>query len=417
MDIKEQLSPNIECNWKIYKNNNIKKDYNIISVSYFSKKDKSAEKKKRYFEGLQKLYFMMKKILPYYTLRVYCDSSVISNIFEFYNKVKEENIEIFQYDIPFLHESNNSTIHKGTIGTLWRFLPLLKSKLHHCDKKLILDIDTYYNDMYLKLIKKLEDDKEKVYFMYRSHPYYYQQKRLSCVEGVVDFEYLVAHFIYQSNEIDYNILSNFLERYLVNISNQNKDKIVKKCEMISEFEYGIDETFMNEVFLPKQIELIDVNEKRDYKMYVLYHISVYDYKYVFFDFLDEIKNKSKNSNQVKIKLFMEKLFEAFQLKEELKKYSLINENQKIDVNKFIEFIQNYKSSQSILFYDKILIPLFKNESYKKKIQNVFKKYFDFHFVNPRLTRLKKILDLQKDKHFLILQKTNKTPKISYIKHS
>ena len=414
IEVKEKLSPNIECIWKIYKKEGEKKNYNIISISYFSKKDKSAEKKKKYFEGLKKLYFLMKKILPHYILRIYCDQSVISNILTFYHKVNKEHIEIFQYNIPFLQESNNSSIHKGTTGTLWRFLPLLKTKLHHCDKKLVLDIDTFYNDIYLKLIKDLETKNEKVYFMYRSHPYYYQHKRLSCVEGVIDFEFLVAHFIYQSNEIDYSIFSNFLERYLVNISNKNKDKIIKKCEMISEFEYGIDETFMNEYFLEKQFELIPKYEKDKSKLYILYHISPYDYKYVFFEFLDEIKkiNKSKDTNVI---LFMEKLFEALNLKSELEKYNLVNVNKKINVNKFINFIQNYKSNDSSFFYSQLLIPLFKNESYGKKIQNVFKKYFQFDFINPHLLRQKNIFDLYKDNHFLIFQKTTKQPKIIHVK--
>ncbi len=411
IEVKEQLSPHMECIWKIYKKD-VKKDYHIVSVSYFSKKDKSAEKKKKYFDGLKKLYFLMRKILPNYTLRVYCDESVISNILSFYHKVNKDHIEIFEYNIPILHESNNHTIHKGTTGTLWRFLPLLKTKIHHCDKKLVLDIDTFYNDMYLKLIKNIEEKDEKIYFMYRSHPYYYQSKRLSCVEGVVDFEYLVAHFIYQSNEVDYSIFSNFLERYFVNISNINKNKIMKKCEMISEFEYGIDELFMNEYFLEKQFEFV---EKTDNKLYILYHLSPYDYKYVFFDFLDEIKKISKNKDE-KVILFMEKLFEALHLKNELEKYNLINKTKKIDVNKFITFIQNYKSNKSIYFYDKLFIPLFKNESYKKKIQNVFKKYFQFDFINTHLLRLKNIIDLYKDHHFLLFQKTIQKPKIVYMKH-
>lgn len=414
IEVKEKLSPNIECIWKIYKKEVEKKNYNIISISYFSKKDKSAEKKKKYFEGLKKLYFLMKKILPDYILRVYCDQSVISNILTFYHKVNKEHIEIFQYNIPFLQESNNSSIHKGTTGTLWRFLPLLKTKIHHCDKKLVLDIDTFYNDMYLKLIKDLEEKNEKVYFMYRSHPYYYQHKRLSCVEGVVDFEFLVAHFIYQSNEIDYNIFSNFLERYLVNISNVNKNKIIKKCEMISEFEYGIDETFMNEYFLEKQIELI---KKEDSKLYILYHITPYDYKYVFFEFLDELKKLNK-SKDIKVILFMEKLFEILHLKSELEKYNLIEKiNGKINIHKFINFIKNNKSNEANFFYSQLLIPLFKNESYGKKIQNIFKKYFHFDFINPLLLRLKNIIDLSKNKQFILFQKTIKQPKILYIKHN
>ena len=103
------------------------------------------------------------------------------------------------------------------------------------------------------------------------------------------------------------------------------------------------------------------------------------------------------------------------LKNELEKYNLVNVNKKINVNKFINFIQNYKSNDSSFFYSQLLIPLFKNESYGKKIQNVFKKYFQFDFINPHLLRQKNIFDLYKDNHFLIFQKTTKQPKIIHVK--
>jgi hypothetical protein len=210
---------------------------------------------------------MMRKILPHYILRVYCDESVIERVLSFYHHVKRDHMEIFQYHIPLLFEIIDK-VHKGTTGTLWRFLPLHDLELHTSDRTLVLDIDTHYNDIFVKLIRKIEDEKRETHFMYRSHPFYYLTQRLSCVESDIQFEYLVAHFIYQTNKVSSHILCSFLERYFVNLSNQNKQKIYQTCEMKSEFEYGIDEVFMNEYFLPQQF-------KQTEKVDILYHLSYY----------------------------------------------------------------------------------------------------------------------------------------------
>lgn len=412
MEIKELLSPHIECIWNIYRKHKPTNDYNIISVSYFSKKDKTNEKKKRYFQGLQQLYYLMRRLLPNFILRVYCDSSVISNMVLFYNSVKKNYIELFHYDIKYLYEPNNNEYHKGTIGTLWRFLPLFKSHIHSCNKKLVLDIDTIYNDLFLKLIQKIE--KTDVHLMYRSHPYYYQIQRINCAESDIKFEYLVAHFIYQTNEIDYDIFPEFLERYFVNITDIDRKKIVEKCKMISEFEYGIDEIFMNEYFLTKHYKLLK-NKDNKYNIYICYHISNYDYKYILIDFLNEIQLKYLNIKKDdfdKINLFFMKLFKKIELIKPLETYKII-ENNRFNIKKFIDFINNYKSNDSTYFYDNLLIPTFKNNIFNKKIAIIFKKYFKFYFIDKKLQRLNYIISLYRENHFLILEKTILKYKIKY----
>jgi hypothetical protein len=417
-EIKEDWLNGVECDWKIYESVDEVKNENIVSVSYFSKKNKSNEKKKKYFEGLKKLYYDIRKILPHYTLRIYCDKSVIKNVIEFYKKVNKNHIEIYQYQISLLLENGQNEIHKGTTGTLIRFLPLFNFELHQCSKKIVLDIDTYDNHLFLELIKKIEN--EKIYFCYRSHPYYYQHKRLSCVESEIQFEYLVAHFIYQINEIDKYIFFDFLKRYFVNIQNVNIKKIKNRCGMISEFEYGIDEIFMNESFLPKQFEILDTKNEytnQNYTLDIVYYLSNYDYKYVFLDFLEEIKKL--NQTQMKkyhkdIQTFFRHFFEVTKLTQ-ISKFKKSNGN--YDILSLISFIENDQSQNSMNFYQNDFIPLFKNNKMGKKIQKVFQQYFYFDFISNKLNRLKSIIDIYKENTFLIIEMgKNRERKIKYIKY-
>jgi hypothetical protein len=415
-EMNEMWINGIDCKWKIYKN---EENENIISISYFSKKNKSNEKKKKYFEGLQKLYHDMRRILPHYTLRIYCDKSVIQNVLSFYKKVNYKNIEIYQYQIDFLLENGQNSIHKGTIGTLIRFLPLFNFELHQCSKKVVLDIDTYYNDLFLTFIKKIEN--EKIYFCYRSHPYYYQHERLNCVESEITFEYLVAHFIYQINEINFDIWNQFLERYFLDIQNRNLNKIKNRCKMISPFEYGIDELFMNEYFLPKQFEILDTDNQytnENYTLDILYYLSNYDYKYVFLDFLEEIKRLNSSQmkrNQKQIQLFFKHFFEVTKMKQIS---SFQKQNGTYDILSFISFLQNQDSKNSTEFYQFDFIPLFKDSKIGKKIQKVFQYYFYFDFISSRLNQLKSILDIHKENSFLIIEiSKNRKRKVKYSKYN
>ncbi len=394
--VKENLSPHMECEWKIYRDTIPKENYHLISVSYFSKKDKSDEAKKKYFEGLKQLYFMMRKILPHYILRVYCDTSVIERVLSFYHHIKSDHMEIFQYHIPLLFEIN-ANVHKGTTGTLWRFLPLHDLKLHTSHRTLVLDVDTHYNDLFLKLIRKIEDEKRETHFMYRSHAYYYLTPRLSCVESDIQFEYLVAHFIYQTNKVSSHILSDFLERYFVNLSNHNKSKIYQTCEMKSEFEYGIDEIFMNEYFLPKQFKQTD-------KVDILYHLSHYDYRVfitealnMFYKNMSKSKNKSKNED--KIHAFLKKIFESLEFMNRLKEYHLISTNGKIKIYELLESIKKNNT-----FYD-FFIDQIKNKHILQKLIYMIKEDDIFSNISQNQQNLllsKYIIGLYKIDHFFIL---------------
>lgn len=380
--VKENLSPHMECEWKIYRETIPKENYHLISVSYFSKKDKSNEVKKKYFEGLKQLYFQMRKILPNYILRVYCDTSVIERVLSFYHHIKRDHMEIFQYHIPLLFEINDN-VHKGTTGTLWRFLPLHDLELHTSHRTLVLDVDTHYNDIFVKWIRKIEDEKRETHFMYRSMPLYHTLRHILCVESDIHFEYLVAHFIYQTNKVSSHILPPFLERYFVNLSNQNKQKIYQTCEMKSEFEYGIDEIYMNEYFLLEQF-------KQTKKVDILYSISYHDYR----SFIIEVLNTNKNED--KIQLFFKKLIESLGLMNLLKEYHLISNDGKIKIYELLETIKKNNT-----FYD-LFIGLFKNASILKKVSYVIKEHFNVSNIPQKLKLSKYIIDLHKIDHFFIL---------------
>jgi hypothetical protein len=389
MEIQEQLSPNIECKWKIYRSIIPEKDYNIISVSFFKKKVKgSMNNKKKYFEGLKKTYYSMRKILPHYILRIYCDESVIEETFKFYKKVNEDHIELFVYHIPLLIE--DTYYHKGTTGTLWRFLPLLKTNIHKCDKKLVLDIDSddkYNNELFLKIIKKIEN--KKIYFMYMNRPNYAFKPRIKHLDKKKkDFFNILGGFIYQINEIDYKIFSDFLERYFVNISNKNQYKIKNLLKRVSVYEYGIDEIFLNESFLYCQSKILSDPEnfyiKHDYKIYILESMLLSDFYKLICYFLEQyhVKNNKilnkmnkKIKDQDKFEKCIYQMYETFGLVHLLEKNELLHEKHQIILSKYIELFHKNKSNELFLnlYYglnNKHHIP-----SINHKIIKIFKNYF------------------------------------------
>ncbi len=396
--VKENLSPHMECEWKIYRETIPKENYHLISVSYFSKKNKSDEAKKKYFEGLKQLYFQMRKILPNYILRVYCDTSVIERVLSFYHHIKRDHMEIFQYHIPLLFEINDN-VHKGTTGTLWRFLPLHDLELHTSHRTLVLDIDPghddmNYNDMLIRFIRKIEYEKRETYFMYRSFPTYHLMPRILCTESDIQFEYLVAHFIYQTNKISSYILSSFLERYFVNLSNQNRIKIYQTCEMKSEFEYGIDEIYMNEYFLPqqfKQTKKIDIFYYHDN-----YYVYTMNIKIFIIELLNFLKNMSKkNMNKDTIQQFMKNLCESLEFMNRLKEYHLITSDGKINIYEFLKYIKMDNT-----FYD-YFIGQIKNKRTLKKLIHLIKDPFTFS-IPKKLQLYKSIINLYKIDQFFIL---------------
>jgi len=244
--INQNLSKSIITSWKITRHPIPLTNYNIISVVFFLKY-KSYKDVNVYINGLTKIITSFSKLLPGFRLRIYHDYSVVEIINNILIKIPDikELIELYEYDISFFREKENILYHKGTIGTLIRYLPLLNIEYHKVDKCIIFDIDNVIQPYIKTFIDFFET--ENINFAYRSR-LCYSHKRIRCLSDYHILKYpLVSSLIYQNiNNIPYNIFDTFIEDLYIN----NKlDKLIDKCTLISKYEYGIDEIFMNEFYL------------------------------------------------------------------------------------------------------------------------------------------------------------------------
>jgi hypothetical protein len=296
MEKKEFISKNIECNWTIKnkvltskKNDN----YNIISVVYFNyknveryqSKDEINKKYLKYYNGLLNIIKNFRKVFNNeFILRIYYDDSVEENI----NKILEQTnnefnkyIELFKYDIPLFKEDGQ---HKKTVGTLIRFLPLFDYKLHKVNKCIVFDIDNKLYNYYKNIINFFNENKVKL--SYRTKSCYFMNKRIKCISK--DLYYgIVASFIYTIISVDKKIFEEFLEDTF--ITKTNYKIITDDCGLKDEYEYGIDEIFLNssyiQYFLKNKISIFPI----------LYNYT--DISGVFCKFLkinDNISNKNLN---------------------------------------------------------------------------------------------------------------------------
>jgi len=240
--LEEKLSDNILCKWSIIKNNKPNKNYNIISVCFFLLEGKKDNDK--YINGIKNVienFNLFKK----YVLRIYFDISVKHIIYDILENTDiniSKKIELFEYNIPFFKD--NEFYHKGYIGTLIRFLPLFDNIIHKVNKCLVLDIDNILTPIYEKIIYNC--DIKKINICYRTRYGYSLKDRILCLFDKIIIDYpIIASFIYKSNiDIPYFLLSNFFE----SIFYKKNDNLIKKCS-IKNYEYGIDEIFINKIFL------------------------------------------------------------------------------------------------------------------------------------------------------------------------
>ncbi len=405
--IQENLSKHLICNWTIYKSTvPINIPYNILSVSYFQPSQPSkSHSSKKYFQGLQKLFHDMRSILPHDRLRIYHDASVKNQLYDYLQSlspIDQTYLEFFQYDIPYLHESNSQEHHKGTTGTLWRFLPLMDYELHTCHRKIILDIDSVTNHELLKL-SKTYDKKGDVYFMYRSHPYYYQFPRITCFNSNKSFfYYVVAHFIYQTNTLSKDIFYSFLDKYIYQIHSNNLQFILQSCypknapntknrNIYDQYQYGVDEIFMNGFYVKHQF---DRNEEENKKLMVLYILSSFQYKKIIYYMMDnveifDVKNPA-------FQLFWKKFFGMVHWLKPLQQEEIYDsKNQTFDFKKLQKYMkQNDTCYQHI---DRFM----RDSKHSSKIQKFFQQNVQFSIPNENLQKFIDILNQHESHSFML----------------
>ena len=169
-NVFENFTEEITCHWKIKRS---PLQLNLICVSYFKRRE-GAEKAHLYFNGLIKLFYLMRKELKsVFKMRVYHDISTRKELYTFYEKLRDEDkkyLELFQYDIPILYNGDDGQYHRATIGTLFRFLPFFNLPLHqNTDKiKISMDIDDYdWNILFMKIYIDVMK-KKNIFFCYYS---------------------------------------------------------------------------------------------------------------------------------------------------------------------------------------------------------------------------------------------------------
>lgn len=373
--IIEKLSDNIICNWKITNKQEIKENYNIISIVFFFKKDMYKDKL-IYIDGL---YNIINNIIPNFILRIYHDNTVVDIINDLLKKCSSDHIELYQYDIPIFRDTD-IFYHKGTIGTILRFLPLYDNKLHKVNKCIIIDIDDV-NEIktdknYNKLLKIYENN--NVNFSYRSRYCYGILNRISCLldtnlldTNIIKYS-IIASYIYQSFSAPYYLLSNFLEDLYINQNDKLKEQIIKKCKINNIYEYGIDEFYLNgihlkylyknkmiiapiiihynDIFQGLALYIANLRDDNDILLYTNFLIDLGDQIDITLDKQDiiYILNKYKNSNindmKIKNELRHTNLFKS------LNKIKLIK-----DYNKLKQFIINKMKENIKLPYFYILL--------------------------------------------------------------
>jgi hypothetical protein len=250
MKIYEKLSNNISCYWDIEKSLPSEK-YKIISVVFFLKEN-TFENNKKYIFGINNILNNFDKYFPDFRLRIYYDNSsnyILKNIIKKNKKNKKfnnNNIELYKYEIPIFYD-NNKKKHKGTIGTLIRFLPLYDYELHKVDECIIFDIDNKIGIFNHTIYEKLK--KKNMLFGYRSRVCYGFKNRILCIndKNIIEFP-IIASLIYNFISLPNNILGDFLDD-LYYKKNEDSLKFIESCEIINEYEYGIDEIFINNYHL------------------------------------------------------------------------------------------------------------------------------------------------------------------------
>ena len=244
MELIEKLSDNLICNWTITKPQIKLKKNNIISITFFLRKDASNTSNLKYINGI-KYVIANFEIIKLYRLRIYFDIStrdILNNILEETNKKTRNKVELFEYSIPLLKDGEK--YHIGYIGTLLRFLPLFDTLIHKTDKCFILDIDNIIHDYTNNIIDMC--NKKKINVFYRSRNGYSLSNRILCMSDNIIIENpIIASLIYQSKiNIPYKILSTFFEDIYI----KNNNSILKDCNL-NKYEYGVDEIFINKYYL------------------------------------------------------------------------------------------------------------------------------------------------------------------------
>ncbi len=370
-----------------------KKTYNKSSTKYLLSASlfllsKSYKKSYKYINGLKTIYEFIKKNKDY-TLRIYYDDSIYNDSYYSFtidNLLKnKERVELINFKCtPFMINSN---IHKGTFGTLLRFLPLFENSNYKVIN--IIDIDDKDYDYIDMHFKKIENSKYNVFGTvpkdYSSrYDYEFDNKFNNVVIAniyVKDYRFDIKLF---TDYLNYLSKSNELYKKIRKINSQFMD--VKKVRSDILESYGVDEYFLNKILINKlDKSQIYFSKENKYITYFLDNLIIYDSQpsnlIIFYlqeiisEFYPEIFNKSYTINSLK-----DLLYDAVNIESNSKYKNMFFSNYSNTVNKFKDLTLKYYYSDSFYIFDEKYIDLLiENDSmgiswYLKKYWNILPKH-------------------------------------------
>ena len=382
---REYISKNIFIDWKITKSD-IKTD-KIISCVFFLR-EKLSKDIDKYLKNLKALIDLIIDINDY-KLRIYHDFSTLKIIKDMINinnqKLKlEDKIELYEYDIPFFRDEN-PLYHKGTIGTLFRYLCFFDYDLHKTKIALVVDIDNDPKIITNNFLKFLEDNSN---FAYRFRFMYGLKDRIICDldDDIYQFS-IIGSFVFNKFNFNKDLFSNFLEDVYIK-KGKNIINMLTNCKIENFFGYGIDEIFLNKILLTYLYQnKINIQP-----------LNLHNFQPITSNIIYIILSLDENEGKLLLDIFNKFL-------------SKINTQIRIKDNNYRDSLKKYKNDDKFNKYvnynliknkDKIL-PILLNSINELKNNNVYKtlillkNYLNYHNIDFRNSH--NILDITTDYDF------------------
>ena len=227
---------------------------NIISCSFF-KMNSHYKNFSLYVDGLEKLYYHVRKKLPDYTLRVFIDENINNDksIMVRLNKLHKMEMVLFN-----CKEYKDGKYHMGLFASMLRFFPMFDFPNNDANRVIMSDIDDIVLNTLTKYMNKLDKYKTntELYFIkvgnINKNIYYnYEMNYLNTLSP-----YSISQMTGSFKRMDHKIIVNYMNDVKENkdnikysyyeINNNTKNKF---DESYNNFVYGVDEYFINNTLI------------------------------------------------------------------------------------------------------------------------------------------------------------------------